>query len=90
MKTTNYLAFSAIVAAANLVGCATPKAGDSARTEANGSRLWAQNCTRCHNSRSPSELSPAQWDVVMLHMRVRAGLTAREHQAIREFLQTSN
>ena len=75
-----------------LTGCASTSkmkmaGGDS---EPNGSRLWTQNCTRCHNSRSPSEMSNAQWEVAMLHMRIRANLTAAEHKSILEFLQSGN
>ncbi len=83
-----YLSFAALLGALVITGCATSR--DSAGAPPNGSRLWAQNCTRCHNSRSPSELSPAQWDPVMLHMRIRASLTAADSRAILEFLQTSN
>lgn len=75
-----------------LPGCATsnPGSGHAAADGPDGARLWAQNCVRCHNNRSPTEYSEAQWDIVLLHMRVRAGLTANDSQAIREFLQTAN
>lgn len=55
-----------------------------------GAKLWEQNCIRCHNVRTPATLSDAQWRVVMHHMRVRAGLTAGEHEAILRFLQSAN
>lgn len=55
-----------------------------------GAKLWEQNCVRCHNVRTPSSLSDTQWKVVMHHMRVRAGLTAQEHEAILRFLQSAN
>ena len=84
-----YVSFAALLGALVLCGCATSSPG-TAGAQPNGSRLWAQNCTRCHNSRSPAELSPAQWDPVMLHMRIRAGLTAADSRAILEFLQSSN
>ena len=71
-------------------GCATTAKDTASAKEANGSRLWTQNCARCHNSRSPSSYSDAQWEVAMLHMRVRANLTPVEHQAILEFLQSGN
>ena len=84
------------LAALTLAGCATsgpaPHArGGSADSGApSGARLWAQNCTRCHNSRSPDSYSNAQWDVAMLHMRVRGNLTAQEHKSILEFLQSGH
>jgi mono/diheme cytochrome c family protein len=66
------------VAAAN----PSPEAGGKS-----GAQLWAENCVRCHNIRSPSSYSPAQWEVVMMHMRVRANLTPEEHKKILEFLK---
>ena len=45
---------------------------------------------RCHNMRSPSTYTDAQWDVVVLHMRVRGYLTAKEARAIEEFLKASH
>jgi hypothetical protein len=58
--------------------------------EKSGAQLWAENCVRCHNIRSPSSYSPAQWEVVMMHMRVRANLTAEEHKKILEFLKSGS
>jgi cytochrome c5 len=55
-----------------------------------GAQLWADNCQRCHNLRSPSSYSAAQWEVAMLHMRVRANLTPEQHQKILEFLKSSS
>lgn len=58
--------------------------------EKSGAQLWAENCRRCHNFRSPAEFSDAQWDIVGHHMRVRANLTAAQHLAIIEFLKSGN
>lgn len=55
-----------------------------------GSQLWAENCTRCHNLRSPSAYSDSEWEVAMHHMRIRANLTAEEHRKILEFLKSAN
>ena len=55
-----------------------------------GSQLWTENCTRCHNDRSPATYNDAQWEVAMHHMRIRANLTAEEHTKILEFLQSAN
>jgi len=89
---TFILSLTAIIAAALLSGgCASTGDAKSAGTGGpGGSRLWAQNCARCHNSRSPSDYSPAQWDTAMLHMRIRANLTAEEHKKILSFLQDGN
>ncbi len=55
-----------------------------------GAMLWGENCGRCHNVRTPSDYSDAQWDVAVMHMRTRANLTAVEAQRIVEFLKSSN
>ena len=55
-----------------------------------GAQLWSQNCAHCHNVRSPDSYSDAQWDVAMLHMRVRANLTAEEHKKILAFLKSAH
>ncbi len=79
------------------VGCSIGKqagevaAGATAPSgEKSGAELWAENCVRCHNIRSPSSYSPAQWEVVMMHMRVRANLTPAEHKKILEFLKAGS
>ena len=82
------------VAALLLAGCASsakpPVAGAPAAGKAQGAVLWSQNCGRCHNIRSPSSYSDAQWDVAMLHMRIRADLTAEEHHQILAFLKSAH
>ncbi len=55
-----------------------------------GAQLWAENCVRCHNIRSPSTYSDAEWDVAMHHMRIRANLTTEEHRKILAFLKSAN
>jgi cytochrome c553 len=80
-----------------VLGCSSEKAStevaggaSAAPTGKSGAELWAENCIRCHNIRSPSNYSPAQWEVVMMHMRVRANLTAEEHKKILEFLKSGS
>lgn len=57
---------------------------------AQGAKAWAETCSRCHNLREPSEFRDDQWRAIMSHMRVRAGLTEQETEAILKFLQESN
>jgi hypothetical protein len=78
--------------AMSLGGCSgTEKGGASQAPVAKaGARLWAENCVHCHSSRPPTAYSDGEWDVVMLHMRVRGNLTAEEHRKIAEFLKLSN
>lgn len=63
---------------------------DDSASQKSGSELWADNCMRCHNYRSPDSLSDAQWEVAMLHMRSQARLTADEGRAILQFLKAAN
>lgn len=79
------------VAIAWLIGCATNKQSGEVAAAATGkgaAQLWAENCQRCHNTRSPSSYNDAQWEVAMLHMRVRANLTPEEYKKILEFLKS--
>jgi mono/diheme cytochrome c family protein len=52
-----------------------------------GARLWSPYCGACHNARPASERSPAEWDTIMLHMRVRANLPAEDARALLEYLK---
>lgn len=65
---------------------AVPDAAQFAR----GAKEWQLVCGSCHNLRSPSELSNADWDVAVGQMRVRAGLTGAQARDILAFLQASN
>ena len=84
-----------------LGGCSTPtpatgtSPGKAAASKSpaeghRGATLWAQNCGHCHNIRSPDLYSDAQWEVVMLHMRVRANLPADDHKQILVFLKSAH
>ena len=55
-----------------------------------GAQLWGENCLRCHNAPSPETFSDTEWDVAIMHMRVRANLTEDEAVKIAEFLKTAN
>jgi hypothetical protein len=55
-----------------------------------GNQLWSENCNRCHNARSPTTYTRAQWDVIVHHMRVRASLTAEEARKIVDFLKAAD
>lgn len=63
-----------------------PPEGDFVR----GARLWAENCSRCHNIRDPRELRDDQWITTVYHMRVRGGLTGQDVRDIYTFLRQSN
>jgi hypothetical protein len=58
--------------------------GVGSRPEVDPGRAYLANCTRCHVE--PRKLSERETATVMLHMRVRANLTAEETEAIRRYL----
>jgi len=55
-----------------------------------GAQLWAENCTRCHNTPPPSIYSDAQWEAVGEHMRYKANLTDQEVTKVVAFLKSAN
>lgn len=88
-----------------VAGCTSPASANRASVSAgpaaahspavaapgkSGAQLWAETCIHCHNIRSPGSLSDAQWDVALLHMRVRANLTAEEQRKILAFMKTAH
>jgi cytochrome c1 len=70
-----------------LNGCSTSNEMIAAKS---GAQLWGENCVRCHNIPSPETFSNVQWDVAVMHMRIRANLTEDEAQKITEFLKSAN
>lgn len=95
-------AVCALLAAVAVPGCGQSATHQSAATTRpvtagifnpppkGGAQLWAENCTRCHYSRPPTQYSAQQWDLVVTHMRLRADLTGQEAGEIIKFLQSSN
>lgn len=63
-----------------------PGTGDPAP----GAKVWAENCSRCHNARDPADLRDDQWVSTVFHMRIRAGLTGQQTRDVLTFLQNSN
>jgi cytochrome c5 len=61
-----------------------------ASAQLSGEELWSNNCQRCHNIRSPSMYTPAQWEIIVHHMRVRANITGAEQRAIADFLKSAS
>jgi cytochrome c2 len=55
-----------------------------------GSTLWGENCIRCHNAPPSDHFSPAQWEVIGLHMKLRANLTEDETNKIVSFLKSAD
>ena len=84
-KKTTLLFLTALIAQ-SVYALDYPEEGDFAE----GSKSWSENCARCHNMRSPSDLRDDQWVTTVFHMRIRAGLTGQEVRDILTFLQGSN
>jgi cytochrome c5 len=72
---------------------AAPASGQQQQTKSNpahvaqkadGQQVFEQNCSRCHNT--PPGFSPNISVAVARHMRVRAGLSKEDEQAILRFL----
>lgn len=55
-----------------------------------GARVYAANCSRCHNARSSTERTDGEWALVVAHMRARAGFTRTEARAVLAYLQATN
>jgi cytochrome c5 len=56
----------------------------SQTSQRDGQQVFEQNCSRCHNA--PQGFSPSINVAVARHMRVRAGLSKEDYQAILRFL----
>ncbi len=80
------VAFSIIAIITFFSNCAT----SNIAANKSGAQLWGENCVRCHNTPSPETFSDVEWDVAVMHMRVRANLTDNEAKKIAEFLKTAN
>lgn len=65
------------------------KAADKPKAEKKltGAELYAVNCNRCHPERYPTEFNSAQWQSIMLHMRVRANLPAQQAKEILKYMK---
>jgi len=59
-------------------------------TAKSGAQIWGETCIRCHNIASPETFSDVEWDVVTMHMQLRANLTPDETRKVKEFLQSAN
>ncbi|MCB9287160.1 MAG: cytochrome c [Lewinellaceae bacterium] len=75
-----------LIAPAIISGCKTP----DAIANKSGAQLWAENCSRCHNTPDPTIYSDSQWDAATEHMRQKAILTDLEITKIRIFLKSAN
>jgi cytochrome c5 len=61
-----------------------PAAHIEQQHESEGSRIFQQNCSRCHNA--PEGFSPRISGTVLRHMSVRASLSMRDKAELLRFL----
>ena len=78
-------ALAAGLSLANLVQADDQKA--AAPKKLTGAELYAVHCNRCHQERYPTEFTAAQWQTLMLHMRVRANLPAAQIKEIVKYMK---
>jgi len=87
---------AAVVAIAVPTIAQTPTPSSKTKTETttsvkaeplSGAELWTLNCNRCHMTRTPGEFTAAQWQTILMHMRVRANIPADQAREIQKFLQ---
>ncbi len=88
LRTTSRTAACLIVALALGAhpGAADEVDGDVGR----GARFYSDNCARCHNARPPTEHRPRDWSILIVHMRVAAGLPGAQARDIEAFLRASS
>lgn len=65
-------------------GKSHPTAHADKKPEDVGSRVFRQNCSRCHNT--PEGFSPKISETVLRHMSVRASLSMRDKAELLRFL----
>ena len=78
------------VSIAFVVGADSKAEEQTAKKERTGAELYQINCARCHTERYPTERTDAQWKTIMLHMRTRAQIPAKDARAILKYLQENN
>ena len=55
--------------------------------EKTGAQLWGENCNRCHSAPAQDQYSKDQWNIIGIHMKLKAGITNDEKIKIVAFLR---
>ena len=74
----------AIYAAQNIPAPKRPIPSQVMQQEDPGGRIFKANCGRCHSA--PEGLPPRISGTVLMHMRVRANLSAKDQEALLKYL----
>jgi hypothetical protein len=77
------------LAAANCLAAENSQSPEQRKLFLKGAQLWPVYCAQCHNARPGSQFSPAQWDLITMHMRTQSIMPAQDMRAIKEFLKTA-
>lgn len=56
----------------------------------NGNELWAESCTRCHYAPPSVDFNDHEWDLIGMHMQIKAQLTQVEVEKIIHYLKDTN
>lgn len=89
-------ALAVLVMGLSIVACSSSKgtyvdaSKDEFKIEKSGAQYWGETCNRCHLAPSPADYNDSDWELISLHMRVRANLTATEINKIEGFLKSAN
>ena len=86
LKAVGALLACALLQTSALAANASHQAGEATA----GAQAWAEVCGRCHNVRAPTDFTDAEWEPIVTHMRVRAGMTGQESRDVLTFLQAAN
>ena len=78
--------FAAVMSAVLFNSCYVSKS----IVDKSGAQLWAEHCNRCHNAPGPGEFSNTNWDIVAMHMQVRANIGTDEINKIVDFMKAAN
>lgn len=85
------------------LACATGIPNPTQETAVRASRLWPgadlaslktgrdhyiQNCGACHALHLPNELTPAQWDRIMVRMQVKARIDDNMSESILHYVKS--
>lgn len=95
MQGMNRIKFLLLITSVSLIwGSTESYASDvnqsSAANIALGAKEWTANCARCHNYIPTTEYSAENWQIIMSHMRLQAGLTGQEARNIYLFLSAQS
>jgi len=77
----------AVISASAIVTFANSGDVKPVKKKLTGEELYAVNCERCHSERYATERTKAEWNTIMIHMRVRANLPAAQAREILKYLQ---